>query len=81
MGRRGADRGHGGSVLFMKKGDTFQMFGCTWLVDVVYEPREAEIRQFCLVYDKRFRAHVISACEGYSGVREVNAAIITGGKK
>lgn len=63
----------------MKKGDTFNNFGCTWVVDYVYEVGSAELislgNPFGLRFKKRFRAHVVEAPEGYQGVREMDAAL------
>ena len=63
----------------MKKGDTYQNFGCTWVVDDVYEVPDSELMNpdnpFGLWHKKRFKAHVIKAPEGYQGIREMDAAL------
>ena len=49
----------------MKKGDTYQNFGCTWVVDDVYEVPDSELMSpdnpFGLWHKKRFKAHVVKA--------------------
>lgn len=64
----------------MKKGDTYQNFGCTWFVDDVYEVPDSELmgsdNPFGLWNKKRYKAHVIKAPEGYLGIREIDAALI-----
>ena len=63
----------------MKKGETFKNFGCTWMIDEIYEVGSAELislgNPFGLRFKKRFRAHVVEAPEGYQGLREIDAAL------
>lgn len=58
----------------MKKGDTYENFGCTWIVDDIYTVSEELIKEFELVYTQRIKAHVIKAPIGYEGIREIDAA-------
>ena len=63
----------------MKKGETFKNFGCTWMIDDIYEVDSAELislgNLFGLRFKKRFRAHVVEAPEGYQGIMEMDAAL------
>lgn len=64
----------------MKVGDTYQAFGCTWIVDEIYDtPKHmlmSKKNPFGLWHPRRYKAHVIQAPVGYDGVREMDAAYI-----
>ena len=54
----------------MKAGETFELFGCKWIVTEVYKNYNHE-----LWHVERFRATVIEAPKGYDGIREIDAAV------
>lgn len=64
----------------MKKGDTYQNFECTWVVDDVYDTPDEEMMSadnpFGLCHKKRYIAHVTEAPEGYKGICKVDAALV-----
>lgn len=63
----------------MKKGDTYQAFDCTWLVDDVYDVPDNMLMSpdnpYGLIFKTRMKAHVIKPSKGYQGMMEVDAAL------
>ena len=59
----------------MKAGQTYEAFGCRWVVDRVYEVTEEYAKEHDLQYRVRYTAHVVAAPKGYQGFRKVDAAL------
>lgn len=51
----------------------FENFGCTWVLDEVQELTDEEMKENNLWCRYRYKAHVIKAPEGYSGMTNINA--------
>lgn len=60
-------------IEFLDNCATFESFGCVWALDCYYMPSKEEIKEFELVCNVRYRAHVIKSCETYKGLPEMSA--------
>lgn len=63
----------------IKIGDIFEIFGCKWIIDDIYNVPDAEMMSesnpYGFWHKKRYKAHVIEAPDNYTGVREIIAAL------
>lgn len=60
----------------MKQGDKLKVFGCTWVVDDVYDLSDEEMEIRGLRYKTRYKAHAVETPDGYMGITELDAALV-----